>query len=86
MEISIGLAAETLHIEIKDDGIGLHPEELETLLRRINEDNLTSGESYGLKNVNQRIRLFYGKQYGISIESQYNIGTTVRIVVPAIES
>jgi two-component system sensor histidine kinase YesM len=39
---------------------------------------------YGIGNVNQRIRLYYGKQYGVSIASEHNTGTCVSIVIPAV--
>ena len=73
-----------LYIAIRDTGIGMQPEDLEELCRSINtEDNV--GESYGLKNINQRIKLFFGRQYGLEIESRYHTGTLVKIVVPMIQ-
>jgi sensor histidine kinase YesM len=45
------------------------------------EIRLESG--YGIGNVNQRIRLYYGKQYGVSITSEHNAGTCVSILIPA---
>jgi two-component system sensor histidine kinase YesM len=39
-------------------------------------------QGFGLENVNQRIRLYYGKEYGLSIESQFQVGTQVRLVIP----
>ncbi len=38
---------------------------------------------YGVKNVKERIKLFYGDEYGISFASELNVGTTVTIVVQA---
>jgi two-component system sensor histidine kinase YesM len=35
--------------------------------------------------VNKRIRLYYGKQYGISVKSEYHTGTCVTLVIPAIK-
>ena len=74
-----------LHVTISDNGIGMPKEELDALKRQINNDTQLIGESYGLKNVNQRIRLFFGKQYGLELESEENSGTKVYIIVPAIE-
>lgn len=42
----------------------------------------SSGESFGLYNVAERIRLYYGSEYGLNIESKENIGTTVSIILP----
>ena len=43
-----------------------------------------SGSGIGVKNVNERIHLYFGKNYGLSIESEPDEGTTVRIHLPAI--
>ena len=45
------------------------------------KSSLESG--YGIGNVNKRIRLYYGKQYGVSIKSEYQAGTCATIVIPA---
>jgi len=37
---------------------------------------------YGINNVNQRIKLYYGQEYGLSIESEYRHGTRVSLVIP----
>ncbi|MNW10016.1 hypothetical protein D3C71_2071510 [compost metagenome] len=38
---------------------------------------------YGVKNVNERIKLRYGDEYGVTIASIYGAGTTVRLLLPA---
>lgn len=71
--------------EVEDNGIGFKPEKLEKLRAELQEDSddikLESG--FGLGNVNKRIRLYYGKQYGLSVQSQFGIGTCVTLVIPA---
>jgi two-component system sensor histidine kinase YesM len=42
----------------------------------------TSEGGYGLINVNQRIRLYYGQRYGLTIASKYSTGTTVSMTIP----
>ncbi|MFN2187580.1 MAG: sensor histidine kinase, partial [Candidatus Promineifilaceae bacterium] len=37
---------------------------------------------FGLPNVNKRIKLYYGNQYGLSIQSQYRAGTQVTVTIP----
>jgi two-component system sensor histidine kinase YesM len=73
-------------LEVEDDGIGLTPERLDQLLAELNDDSgdmkLESGFAIG--NVNKRIRLYYGKQYGLSLRSEYNTGTCATLVIPAI--
>ena len=38
---------------------------------------------FGLDNVNKRVKLYYGKAYGLSISSEVNVGTCVVLVIPA---
>ena len=72
-------------IEVEDDGIGFTPEKLAQLRAELEDD---SGEiklenGFGIGNVNNRIRLYYGRPYGLSIESEYTTGTRVTLVIPA---
>jgi two-component system sensor histidine kinase YesM len=75
-------------LEVEDNGIGLTPEKLEQLLAELNDDSgemkLESGFAIG--NVNKRIRLYYGRQYGLSLRSEYNTGTCAILVIPAIRN
>lgn len=66
-----------LCFEISDDGIGI-PEEK----RRILLTEPAGASGIGLKNVHERIVLTYGKSYGLSIESEEDVGTTVTIRLP----
>jgi two-component system sensor histidine kinase YesM len=72
-------------LEVEDDGIGFLPEKLAKLRAELEDDSgdikLESG--YGIGNVNKRIRLYYGKPYGLSVQSEYNTGTLVTLVIPA---
>lgn len=61
-------------LEVIDDGIGFNPTEV--FLNEIEEQKLSG---YGLKNVDERIKLEYGNEYGIKIYSEINVGTTVEI-------
>ena len=70
-------------IEVWDDGAGISTERLQGLIKSINlseiEENPTT---FGLRNVNQRIKLHFGEPYGLSIESTENIYTKVTIRIP----
>jgi two-component system sensor histidine kinase YesM len=72
-------------LEVEDDGIGFTPEKLNQLRAELEDDTggikLESG--FGIGNVNKRIRLYYGKPYGLSIQSEYKTGTCVTLVIPA---
>ena len=67
------------HLEfvIADNGIGMEPSRLEQVLKP------TEGPaaSIGIRNVNERIKLF-GGEYGIRIKSELSIGTEVTVVLP----
>ncbi|MBU5311270.1 sensor histidine kinase [Tissierella carlieri] len=62
---------------VKDDGVGISKEDLDCLFKE--NDNK---ESIGLKNVNERLRNKYGKEYGLILESEINKGTTATMVIP----
>jgi two-component system, sensor histidine kinase YesM len=72
-------------LEVEDDGIGFTPQKLAQLRAELDDNSgdikLESG--YGIGNVNKRIRLYYGKPYGLSIQSEYATGTRVTLVIPA---
>lgn len=72
-------------LEVEDDGIGFSPEKLAQLRAELEDDSgdikLESG--FGIGNVNKRIRLYYGRSYGLSVRSEYNTGTCVSLVIPA---
>jgi two-component system sensor histidine kinase YesM len=76
-----------VQLEVEDNGIGFTPEKLAQLQEELEDDSgdikLESG--FGIGNVNKRIRLYYGKQYGISVDSEYHTGTRVTLVIPAIK-
>ena len=63
-------------LEVQDDGVGFTPYKLSQIKAKINEDSgeITSTDSgFGLDNVNKRIQLYYGKQYGLTVQSQYPV-------------
>lgn len=73
-------------IEITDSGRGMTEEQVEALHRRINgeieTDGGASGNGIGLKNVQDRIKIHYGEEYGITIASKLGCYTKVRVRVP----
>lgn len=76
-----------LILSVMDNGIGMNNEMLEKQRELLNGDqpgikNEYNWQSIGLKNVHDRIRFLYGKQYGIKITSTAGIGTIVQAVMP----
>lgn len=78
--------AQQVLLEVEDDGVGFTPEKLAQLQAELADDSgeIRMESGFGLGNVNQRIRLYYGKDYGLSVRSEYHTGTCVTLVIPAI--
>lgn len=73
---------ETLTFIIDDDGRGMRPHEL----RRVFEPGRKSAVRHGgvaMRNIRERIELYYGTEYGIAVESEYRKGTRVIVTLPA---
>lgn len=72
-----------VYIEVRDNGLGMPEEMVEALLTENNRVR-KSGSGVGLINVHNRIRLRFGENYGLEIESRPDEGTAVRIHLPDI--
>ena len=77
-----GLENGRLHIVISDNGCGIPPERLETILTTPEEARSAIFRGIGVSNVHKRIRLKYGEPYGLSITSEVGRGTEVSILLP----
>ena len=73
-----------LYIDVIDNGLGMPDYIVETLLCE-NKNIKSKGSGVGLKNVNERTKLYFGKNYGLEIYSEPDEGTTIRIHMKAIE-
>ncbi|WP_426334974.1 cache domain-containing sensor histidine kinase [Paenibacillus silvae] len=79
-----------LHLTIQDDGAGMSSERLTEMLQLLDMpmESLESsspewtGKSYGMLNVQARLRLAFGRDYGITLHSSPGVGTRVTIVHP----
>lgn len=78
-----------LKISITDNGVGIPPEDMEKLMRKRKDVN-QAGQSgsrlsgIGIWNVDQRIKLFFGEEYGLSIQSIPNLYTTIELTLPVL--
>lgn len=71
-------------LSVLDNGMGIPDDEIGFLLKDTNRIR-KRGSGVGLVNVNNRIKILFGGQYGLYIESELDEGTTVYINIPAIE-
>jgi len=83
--VDLSLTPEDMvQVTVRDNGIGMMADELHHLQQQIRSEYINPSDSFGLKNINERIRLFFGKAYGLDISSQHMVGTTVTVTVPYI--
>ncbi len=76
--------AEKLEITVFDNGCGMSEEQLQKVHTQLEENSEPDNfESIGIENVHFRIRLLFGKEYGLVIKSIPNQGTAVKIIIPA---
>lgn len=84
--ISAKICKNTLHLSVKDNGVGMPQDKLAKLNESFTQKDIITEErvkrSIGLKNVDARIKMINGSIYGITINSMLNIGTEVVITLP----
>lgn len=73
---------EKMILSIEDNGIGMAEKAIADLNKRLHEPIQMSTESYGLKNLHQRLVLFYGEGYGLNIlpNPHAKNGLTIQII------
>ncbi|ABX42615.1 cache domain-containing sensor histidine kinase [Lachnoclostridium phytofermentans] len=79
--IHIYAEEEDIVMEVIDNGVGMTPEQIHSILYKEPGDKT----GIGIKNVNDRIKIYFGEKYGILIESELDEGTCVKIRMPKIE-
>jgi len=79
------IGSDLVRLEVQDDGVGFTPRKLAQIRSTLDDE---SGEislpegGFGLENVNKRIKLYYGREYGLYIQSEYQGGTQVVARIP----
>lgn len=84
IDINVYEKDNVIYIDVVDNGLGMTAEKIEYIM---NNKVVSSkrGSGIGVRNVNERIKLIYGNQYGISIASELDEGTTATIAIPKLE-
>lgn len=68
---------ETMYLSVEDNGVGMEEEVAQSILTR-------KSKGYGVRNVNERIKLTYGPDYGLTIKSKEGEGTKITIKMPIV--
>lgn len=76
---------EKLCIRVRDDGNGMNEETCQAILTKDSKFENSSGSGIGVKNVNERIQLYFGKEYGLRYTSVLGEGTTAELILPIME-
>ena len=80
------MEGDNLRISVSDNGMGMMPKQLEAVRKNIREKQITEEHiqegGIGLQNVQQRLQLVYGPAAGLEIESEWEEGTRVTVVIP----
>ncbi len=66
-------------LKVSDNGVGMNQEKAERIIS-------SKSSGYGLRNVNSRIKLQYGEEYGLSVQSIEGLGTEITVRFPAIRN
>jgi len=72
-----------LYLSVADNGLGMTEDKVEMILTGKSSSGNGRGSGIGVKNVNERIKLYFGEAYGLTIDSEPDEGTTVIIHLPA---
>ena len=80
--IGVYKAHEKVCIFVEDSGLGLSQQEVDTINAAIKGQVIKTSDHIGLSNVNQRIILAFGDEYGVTLESRFGVGTKVNIELP----
>ncbi len=77
------LKDDKIYFDIRDTGVGMTESELTSIRDKLTRPCKETDSGFGLANVNERIHMNYGPEYGVTIDSKQGEGTQVQIVIPA---
>ncbi len=90
IDITVAVDSELIVISISDNGEGMDAVDVNNLNDFLQSKHGSqppkSKSGYGIKNVNERIKIYFGKKYGLFYTSEKNVGTTAFIVLPKLIS
>lgn len=83
IQVTGRLDGQNIILSVVDNGVGMSEEEVKFILTDSSRVP-KHGSGVGLVNVNNRIQILFGKEYGLTVESEPDEGTTVSICIPAV--
>lgn len=83
IDVKVFKEDDSLYFTITDNGLGMSEDMVETLLSKDFAPS-KKGSGIGAKNVNERIKLYFGSEYGLKVESEPDEGTKITIHLPAV--
>jgi len=86
LRIGVKKCSQDIVFEVRDDGVGMGETKLAELVGRLSAQEEAAADHLGLKNVHDRIKLYFGERYGLTIDSKAGEGTSVTLTIPAITS
>lgn len=84
LQIKGELCKNDIVFTISDNGVGISRALLEEINVKLNDRENQMEDHIGIYNVNQRIKIVFGKEYGVVIESEEKLETLVKIRIPAV--
>ncbi len=80
-DIHVGVARREndILLTVRDNGIGIRPEKMPEVQALLDSPQ----QHFGIYSVNHRLKLYFGDKYGISLESEYEKGTTFTVCIPS---
>lgn len=85
LNVSAQAKGEVLELYVEDNGVGIEENELNELRNSIESENFEDSKNFALKNLNRQLKLRYGHEYGVRIESKLGIGTCVTVTLPIVQ-
>ncbi|REE92918.1 two-component system sensor histidine kinase YesM [Paenibacillus taihuensis] len=80
MHISWKKVESRLVFTVRDNGVGIKADDLERIRSTLEQTDIS--ENFALRNINAQIKLTYGTEYGLTLESEAGIGTCVTMSIP----
>ena len=84
IQIRVWREGDDLYLRVRDNGLGMTKEQVENLFKASGHVPSRRGSGIGVRNVNERVHLYFGDAYGLRIESEPDEGTDVIIHLPAV--